>query len=297
MLRAGRNPWRERRQSNWQLEKMADEFERTAGVYELIRTFSPDEKNGQAALLAIQRLQKDLADQKKAVKQGLRDYQPILKLYEEAQKYETRAYLYEFGGCSEYLADYEAYKRISTRLADGYSKSIEEVADFLSDQKAQLLYATAQQKELSGAYKTIKRFMEGELSQSIGAYTSLFEAVGFSKARSRAQLYGVFESGIRYIAADGADGGYLRVVIMPEEIAGKKTERADITVFDASGHEKAAFSSKDMTAKDFNARLNDLKAGMGLYRCHSFDTKEKAVDFVSDQSEKKARRSRAQTSD
>ena len=56
-------------------------------------------------------------------------------------------------------------------------------------------------------YKTIKRFVEGDLNRSIGAYTSLFEAVGFSNARNRAQLYGVFESGIRYIAADGADGG------------------------------------------------------------------------------------------
>ena len=123
------------------------------------------------------------------------------------------------------------------------------MAQYLDDQQGQLLYARAQERELSGVYKTIKRFMEGDLNRSIGAYTSLFEAVGFSNARNRAQLYGVFESGIRYIAADGADGGYIRAVIMPEEIAGRKTERADITVFDAKGQEISTFSSKDM----FNA--------------------------------------------
>ncbi|MCR5337024.1 MAG: relaxase/mobilization nuclease domain-containing protein, partial [Lachnospiraceae bacterium] len=293
LLRAGRNPWRERRHSNWQLERMADEFKRTADVYELIKTFSPEEKTGQAAILAISAMQKDLAMQKKEVKKRLRDYEPILNLYEEARKYETKAYLYEFAGCTEYLEDYQAYEKICHRLRDGYSKSIEEVAQFLDDQQGQLLYARAQERELSGVYKTIKRFMEGDLNRSIGAYTSLFEAVGFSNARNRAQLYGVFESSIRYIAADGADGGYIRAVIMPEEIAGRKTERADIMVFDAQGQEIRSFSSRDMSAREFNAKLNDLKAEMGLYRCHRFDTKEQASGFVQKQRKAKQRRTRS----
>ena len=44
--------------------------------------------------------------------------------------------------------------------------------------------------------------------------------------------------------------------------------------------------------KDFNAKLNDLKAEMGLYRCHSFDTKDQAAGFIRDQKEAKLRRTR-----
>ncbi|MCR5339257.1 MAG: hypothetical protein K6E75_11955, partial [Lachnospiraceae bacterium] len=155
--------------------------------------------------------------------------------------------------------------------------------------KNQILYANMQQKELSDIYRTIKRFKEEELLHGIGMYTSLYDAVGLSKAKSNALFYNVFESSIRYIAADGADGGFIRAVIMPEEINGKKTERADITVFDADGNIVSEFSSKDMNAKEFNRKLSDLKAGMGLYRCHSFDTKEKAAAFARDQREAKKR--------
>ncbi len=292
LLRSGRNPWRERRQRNWQLDKMADEFQRTGSVYELIRAFSQDDASAQKALAAITAFQKDLAMQKKAVKQRLLEYQPIIKLYEEARQYEAKAYLYEFDGCSEYKPEYEEYKKLCQRLQDGYSKTIEEVADFVEDQKGQLLYAKAQSNELSGVYKTIKRFMEHDLSESIGAYTSLYEAVGFSEAKSKAELYSVFESSIRYIAADGADSGFIRAVIMPEEVAGRKTERADITVFDATGKELETFSTKDMNVREFNRKLSELKAELGLYRCHSFDTKEQAAGFVDGQRQESQKRGR-----
>ncbi|MBR4760934.1 MAG: relaxase/mobilization nuclease domain-containing protein [Lachnospiraceae bacterium] len=292
LLRMGRNPWRERRKSNWQLQRAADEFERTANVFELIKSFAPDSGSGQEALSSITALQKDLAEEKKKVRENLRRYKPITDLYEEAKRYETKAYLYEFAGQGEYLEEYEAYKRICLRLKEGYSKTIDEVSAFLEDQRGQILYATAQAKELTGAARTIKRFMAGELNDSIGAYTSLYEAVGLSQAKSRAQLYGVFESAIRYIAADGA-GAYIRAVIMPEEVNGKRTERADITVFDAAGCEIKSFSSKDMSAKEFNQALSELKAELGLYRCHSFDTKEEAQRYAASQQAEKQRKARS----
>ena len=42
MLKLGRNPWREQYKSNWQLQRIAEEFHRTANIYELIRTYAPD---------------------------------------------------------------------------------------------------------------------------------------------------------------------------------------------------------------------------------------------------------------
>ncbi|MCR5339133.1 MAG: relaxase/mobilization nuclease domain-containing protein [Lachnospiraceae bacterium] len=292
LLRAGRNPWRERKNTNWQLERMADEFQRTGNVYQLIRIFAPETKSGQEALSKITDRLKDLATQKKAVRDRLREYKPITDLYEEAKRYETKAYLYEFAGADEYLGDYLAYQKICNRLLEGYSKTIDEVASFVEEEKGQILYAAAQAKELASVQRTIRRFLEGELSESIGAYTSLFEAVGFSNAKSRAQLYGVFESSIRYIAADGCTGGYIRAVIMPDEKDGKRTERADITVFDENGKEARSFSSKDMSTKDFNTALHELKSEMGLYRCHSFDTKEQARQFMQQQRSEKPRRQR-----
>ncbi|MCR5337552.1 MAG: relaxase/mobilization nuclease domain-containing protein [Lachnospiraceae bacterium] len=287
MLREGRNPWQERRRTNWQIDRLKDEFQRTSNVYEMIKAFAPGDGSSQQALDTIIALQKDLSKEKKQVRCRLKEYQPIIKLYEQAREYETKAYLYEFAGRTEYESDYEAYKQICQRLRDGYSKSIEEVAEYLQDAKDQLLYAARQQKELSDIYRTIKRFKEEELMHSPALYTSLFDAVGLSKARNQAQLYNVFESSIRYIAADGADSGFIRAVILPEEIGGKKTQRADITVFDAGGNEVSGFSSRDMSVKEFNRKLSELKASMGLYRCHSFETKEEAAAYAGNQKESK----------
>ena len=284
-MRKGRNPWKERYQQNWQMEKAADDFQKTANVYELIRTFSPKDPTGAAAMANIIAFQKQLSEEKKKTRERLKDYGPIIKLYEEAREHMAKAYLYEMAGQSDFEEEYEAYKRICTRLQNGYNKSIEEVSHFLEDQKLQILYGEAQQKELSGAYKTIKRFLEGDHKES---YEGLFEAVGFSKARSYAQQYSVFESSIKYIGSDGAKN-FIRVVIMPEMVDGKRSERADISVFDEKGNEIESFSSKDMTIRDFNQRLFELKGQLGLYQCKSFDSKEKAEAFAAKQEKKKGK--------
>lgn len=116
MLKLGRNPWREQYKSNWQLQRIAEEFHRTANIYELIRTYAPDTGNVNDALRNIIRKQKEIAEEKKVVKTKLRDYKPIIDLYKEAVKHEKRAYLYEFAGCDEYLSDYLEYKMLVDRL-------------------------------------------------------------------------------------------------------------------------------------------------------------------------------------
>ena len=296
-LKLGRNPWRERQESNWQLQRLSDEFRRTAGVYELVRVYAPNTGNAQDALDIIVARQKEIAAEKKAVRDKLKNYQPIIRLYKEIKKHARKAYLYEFAACDEYLSSYMEYKKLCERLENGYGKSVLEVSAYIEDQENQILYATAQSKELSDEYKTILRFKENELKQGISEYTSLYDAIGFSKARTRAMQMGVFESCIKFIAADGADGAYIRVVITPDIIEGKRTEKAIVTVFDKSGKQLSEISSKDMSIKDFNRSISELKAEYGLYKCHSFDKREDAENFVEKQQEEKAKKVRRQVSD
>lgn len=287
MLKLGRNPWREQYKSNWQLQRIAEEFHRTANIYELIRTYAPDTGNVNDALRNIIRKQKEIAEEKKAVKAKLREYKPIIDLYREAEKHEKRAYLYEFAGCDEYLSDYLEYKMLVDRLEKGYSKTINEVAEYVEEEENQILYAKAQAKELSSAYHTILRFAQNELSQQEVEYLSLYEAIGYTKARTAAVHQGVFESSIKYIAADGVDEGYIRVVILPDIVGGTRTVTATVSVYDKKGELVKEFSSKEANMKEFNQSISELKGDMGFYRCHIFDSADGARAFMKAQEEKK----------
>lgn len=287
MLKLGRNPWREQYKSNWQLQRIAEEFHRTANIYELIRTYAPDTGNVNDALRNIIQKQKEIAEEKKVVKTKLRDYKPIIDLYKEAVKHEKRAYLYEFAGCDEYLSDYLEYKMLVDRLEKGYSKTINEVAEYVEEEENQILYAKAQAKELFSAYHTILRFAQNELRQQETEYMSLYEAVGYAKARTAAVHQGVFESSIKYIAADSVDDGYIRVVILPDIVGGTRTVTATVSVYDKNGELKKEFSSKEANVKEFNQNISEFKADMGFYRCHIFDSADEARALMKAQEEKK----------
>ena len=287
MLKLGRNPWREQYKSNWQLQRIAEEFHRTANIYELIRTYAPDTGNVNDALRNIIQKQKEIAEEKKVVKTKLRDYKPIIDLYKEAVKHEKRAYLYEFAGCDEYLSDYLEYKMLVDRLEKGYSKTINEVAEYAEEEENQILYAKAQAKELSSAYHTILRFAQNELRQQEAEYMSLYEAIGYAKARTAAVHQGVFESSIKYIAADSVDDGYIRVVILPDIVGGTRTVTATVSVYGKNGELKKEFSSQETNVKEFNQNISELKADMGFYRCHIFDSADEARALMKAQEEKK----------
>ena len=287
MLKLGRNPWREQYKSNWQLQRIAEEFHRTANIYELIRTYAPDTGNVNDALRNIIQKQKEIAEEKKVVKTKLRDYKPIIDLYKEAVKHEKRAYLYEFAGCDEYLSDYLGYKMLVDRLEKGYSKTINEVAEYVEEEENQILYAKAQAKELSSAYHTILRFAQNGLRQQEAEYMSLYEAIGYAKAKTAAVHQGVFESSIKYIAADSVDDGYIRVVILPDIVGGTRTVTATVSVYGKNGELKKEFSSQETNVKEFNQNISELKADMGFYRCHIFDSADEARALMKAQEEKK----------
>ena len=284
MLKLGRNPWREQYKSNWQLQRIAEEFH---NIYELIRTYAPDTGNVNDALRNIIQKQKEIAEEKKVVKTKLRDYKPIIDLYKEAVKHEKRAYLYEFAGCDEYLSDYLEYKMLVDRLEKGYSKTINEVAEYVEEEENQILYAKAQAKELSSAYHTILRFAQNELRQQEAEYMSLYEAIGYAKAKTAAVHQGVFESSIKYIAADSVDDGYIRVVILPDIVGGTRTVTATVSVYGKNGELKKEFSSQETNVKEFNQNISELKADMGFYRCHIFDSADEARVLMKAQEEKK----------
>ena len=78
-------------------------------------------------------------------------------------------------------------------------------------------------------------FKHNELKHGVKEYMSLYDAMGFSEARTNAMQHNVFESSIKYITADGADGAYIRVVITPDIVEAKRTEKAVVTVYDKAG--------------------------------------------------------------
>ena len=95
---------------------MADEFKRTANVYELIRCYAPKTGNVQDALAHIVDLKKENCCGKKGSQENIKKYQPIIRLYNEIRMNARKAYLYEFAGYDEYLSAYEAYKELCKRL-------------------------------------------------------------------------------------------------------------------------------------------------------------------------------------
>lgn len=113
--------------------KMADEFKRTANVYELIRCYAQKQEMCKTRLHILWNLKKKIAVEKKAVRENIKKYQPIIRLYNEIRMNARKAYLYEFAGYDEYLSAYEAYKELCKRLEKSYGKSVTEVAAYIEE--------------------------------------------------------------------------------------------------------------------------------------------------------------------
>lgn len=64
---------------------------------------------------------------------------------------------------------------------------------------------------------------------------------------------------------------------------------ATVSVYDKKGELIKEFSSKEANVKEFNQSISELKADMGFYRCHIFDSADGARAFMKTQEEKKRR--------
>ena len=269
LLKLGKNPWVEARSDNWQIERMGKELNKIGYVYELVHFYSRGSDNTDAAMKAIAEKRKILAEERKEIRANLKAYKPIISIYEEMKKYMLRAYLYDAYGRTEYIDDFQKYMQLSDRLMKIYGKSVEEVADYIADQKAQLLYAKAQDAELNEQYKVIKKYVDEKKFLVDERGLSFFKAVGHSEAKKDAREYGVFASDIKYITAKDIEDVIVRVVTTPDVIDGKNTVTTTVTVMTNDEKTIKEISSRDMDAKAFNDALFELSSEYGLRDCQT----------------------------
>lgn len=273
LIRLGRNPWEERYIDNWQIQKMARELNETAYVYELVHFYSSGRDNTDEAMQEIVSRREQLQEEIKVIRKSLKEYQPIISIYEEMKQYMVKAYLFDVYGKTEYVADFLKYKELARRLEVSYNKSVEEVADFVADQRGQLAYAKTQVKELSAQYKAIYRFVNAGKFVDRQHVLSFMDAVGHSEAVRQGKEYKVYVNELRYITAENVDDVVIRVMTMPEMVDGKPIVTTKIEVLDANETVIKTVSSKDMEDAIFNKELVALAEEYGLKDCSIHKTK------------------------
>ena len=279
LIRLGRNPWEENYIDNWQIQKMTRELNETAYVYELVHYYSNGKDNVKAAEAEILARKQKLTEEMKALRENLKRNQPIISIYDELKEYMVRAYLFDVYGRTEYVADFIKYRELVERLEVSYGKTVEEVADFVADQRGQLAYAKAQVSELSAQYREILRFTKEGRFVDKGHILSFFDAVGHKEAVRQAREYNIFTSEIRYITAKNVDDVIIRVMTMPETVDGKATVTTKIEVMDGKDKVIRTVESKEMDSKAFNKEIYELAEEYGLKECiiHKNNIRKKSL--------------------
>lgn len=279
LIRLGRNPWEENYIDNWQIQKMTRELNETAYVYELVHYYSNGKDNVKAAEAEILARKQKLTEEMKALRENLKRNQPIISIYDELKEHMVRAYLFDVYGRTEYVADFIKYRELVERLEVSYGKTVEEVADFVADQRGQLAYAKAQVSELSAQYREILRFTNEGRFVDKGHILSFFDAVGHKEAVRQAREYNIFASEIRYITAKNVDDVIIRVMTMPETVDGKATVTTKIEVIDGKDKVIRTVESKEMDSKAFNKEIYELAEEYGLKECiiHKNNIRKKSL--------------------
>ena len=279
LIRLGRNPWEENYIDNWQIQKMTRELNETAYVYELVHYYSNGKDNVKAAVAEILARKQKLTEEMKALRENLKRNQPIISIYDELKEHMVRAYLFDVYGRTEYVADFIKYRELVERLEVSYGKTVEEVADFVADQRGQLAYAKAQVSELSAQYREILRFTKEGRFVDKGHILSFFDAVGHKEAVRQAREYNIFASEIRYITAKNVDDVIIRVMTMPETVDGKATVTTKIEVMDGKDKVIRTVESKEMDSKAFNKEIYELAEEYGLKECiiHKNNIRKKSL--------------------
>lgn len=267
LIRLGRNPWEERYIDNWQIQKMAKELNETAYVYELVHFYSGGRDNTDFAMEEILNRREQLQKEIKEIRKSLKEYQPIINIYEEMKQYMIKAYLFDAYGKTEYVADFLKYKELARILEVSYNKTVEEVADYIADQRGALAYAKTQVKELSAQYRAIYRYVNAGMFVDRGHVLSFLDAVGYAEAIRQAKEYKVYVNEIRYITAKNADDVVIRVTTMPEMVDGKTIVTTKIEVIDKDENVIKSISSADISSSAFNKELIELADEYGLKEC------------------------------
>lgn len=267
LIRLGRNPWEERYIDNWQIQKMAKELNETAYVYELVHFYSGGRDNTDSAMEEILNRREQLQKEIKEIRKSLKEYQPIINIYEEMKQYMIKAYLFDAYGKTEYVVDFLKYKELARILEVSYNKTVEEVADYIADQRGALVYAKTQVKELSAQYRAIYRYVNAGMFVDRGHVLSFLDAVGYAEAIRQAKECKVYVNEIRYITAKNADDVVIRVTTMPEMVDGKPIVTTKIEVIDKDENVIKSISSADISNSAFNKELIELADEYGLKEC------------------------------
>lgn len=266
LLRLGRNPWSEARWDNWQMQKMADELKNVGYVYKLVRHYSGGTDQSSAALKKITEYRQRISEERKEVRGLMKEYKPIMGIYQEMKQYMVRACLYDVYGYSEFKDDFEKYKELCHRLEVGYGKTVDEVAELVFELNTKYEYLKAQDKELNAQYKAIKGFIDNGKLKTVSDDFSFFHAVGHSNAVYEARQFGIYASDMKYIIPEKGDVS-IRVVTRPAMKDGKPTVETVLTVIDKAGHVGEDISSLSMSEKEFNKRIHEIQTEYHIKKC------------------------------
>jgi len=266
LLKIKRNPWQESYRDNWQMQRMADDLNRLGYVYKLVHHYSKGTDSCNDAMKEVIDRRKKLGAERRELRQLQKNYKPITDIYEEMKKYMVRAYLYDAYGKTDYIADFMKYRELAQRLEISFGKSVEEVADYVADTKAQIFYLKQQEQELSKQYVAIKKYAEQGKVQSLANDYSFFHAIGHSEAIYQAKQYGIYVSDLKYITLDDNKDIVIRVMTTPDMNGDKPTITSTINVM-KNGITIKEISSKGLDEKQFNKEVYEIQEEYGIKKC------------------------------
>ena len=268
LLRLGRNPWRENREANWQLNNIANELNIEYRLSEYKKFYSTD-GSVVGTLDGIASTQKALANLKKAIKDTLRKNKPVIDIYNRMKELERKAYLYEHMNKEEFRSEFLEYRSLSVRLERGYGKNIFQVGEFIEECENRLLYCNGQLKELSDEYKEVRKYALKHGYVLKTEYT-LSDAVGLYENHEQ-ERSGLLDTDLYYVASKETD-----CMVRVEKSPGID---ANGNILSKYGEELERVDSLN-GKKEFNARLSALGEKYGFKKdCKRFSSLYMAKDY------------------
>ena len=262
-LKLGKNPWRENREMNWQLNKIANELNQFERIRSYVDYYS-DSGTLQDALDGIISAKKQIEHDKKMVSYAKKKYRPIIKIYDEMKEIEKRAYLYEHQNVTEYRSEFEQYRKLTRRLKDNYGKEIFEVADFIAECDERLLYAHAQLNELSTQYRELKQYAL-QRGMRLDIKDNFEDIIGIYNRKDK-----TIEMDSFYVASTGTDVVFKIIKTLGTDENGKNYQMFNISVMDSTGNIIEHISNKG-NDRNFNDAIKQIKEKYEVASCKRFE--------------------------
>lgn len=279
-LKLGKNPWRENRQLNWQLNSIADELNSFERIQGYVSSYSKD-GTLQGALDGIIEAKKNVAHDKKMVTYAKRKYKPILDIYEKMKQIERRAWLYEHQNVQEFRMEFESYRDYTRRLKAAYNKDVFEVAAFLQECDERILYAHAQLNELSHEYREIKAYQRENhfVTEEKRDLVGILNYYGQRKESRQ----GSFEADAFFIASSDA-GTIVRVIkTLAVDERGRPYEEYEIAALNKDGRVIDILSNREEDS-GFASQLKAFQKKYCLTDCREFQNFQNAKEYSASKS-------------